>query len=131
MHTLAYSQHSITPLAFKFSPTSEAPVCKTDGTKATNQISPSWSHDTFPTPPHNTSESSPPVVSMETKPHQSSKVPLKSALRRSERLRKTNMAAPSQRKVSISNLVHVSLYALCSIYTRVHVHSCIYSVHVY
>jgi hypothetical protein len=47
------------------------------------------------------------VVTTETKSHQS-KLPLKSALRRSERLRKTSNMVSSQRKVGISNLVHVS-----------------------
>jgi hypothetical protein len=45
------------------------------------------------------------VVTTETKSHQS-KLPLKSALRRSERLRKTSNVVSSQRKVGISNLVH-------------------------
>lgn len=67
----------------------------------------------------------------ETKPHPS-KLPLKSALRRSERLRKTSLATTSQRKVGISNLVHVSLWhvhvrvhVLCTLYVHVHnVHVC-------
>lgn len=101
-------QHSIPPPAFKFSPTPEVSTYKSDATKPTNQISPSWSCDTFATPPQAPSESSPTVGTTETKPHPS-KLPLKSALRRSERLRKTSLATTSQRKVGISNLVHVSL----------------------
>lgn len=115
-------QHSIPPPAFKFSPTPEVSTYKSDASKPTNQISPSWSCDTFATPPQAPSESSPSVGTTETKPHPS-KLPLKSALRRSERLRKTSLATTSQRKVGISNLVHVSLWHIVYMY--------MYNVHVY
>ena len=104
------SQHIGPPPAFKFSPTPEVTDCQSDSTKLTYQISPSWSRDTFMTPPPISSEGTPPVVTVDgmTKSAQT-KVPLKSALRRSERLRKSGTAAVSaQRKVGISNLIHVS-----------------------
>ena len=114
------TQHSIPPPAFKFSPTPEVPTCKSDATKLTNQICPSWSSDTFITPPQLPPESSPSVVTADTKPHPS-KLPLKSALRRSERLRKTSLVV-SQRKVGISNLVHVSVFVCVCAHVCVHVY---------
>ena len=86
-------------------------------TNPTNHITPSWSRDVFVTPPPITSEGSPVVsVEMSKSHHQSSKLPLKSALRRSERLRKsvTGVASSAvQRRVGISNLVHVSKVTVC------------------
>ena len=110
------TQHTIPPPTFKFPPTPDVQDCLADPSLPTNQISPSWSRDTFITPPPISSEGSSPVVTVEmTKsPHQSSKLPLKSALRRSERLRKSGTTvASAQRKVGISNLVHVSVWQLC------------------
>ncbi|CAI8035891.1 Cell division cycle protein 27 homolog [Geodia barretti] len=103
--------HTIPPPAFKFPLTPDVHDCMSDVTIPTNQITPSWSRDAFVTPPPISSEGSPPVVTVDIgKSHQSSKLPLKSALRRSERLRKsgTGVSCSVQRKVSISNLVHSS-----------------------